>query len=1426
MNGTDPKLGGKVPPAVRVAGFGKHPAWSDHIEHLGTITPVLSKLEGELYLGAIGSLIISGDWPASSSPHPLAGVLRRFLWQAGPDLVYGWMWPSVDQVGRDHFPLLLCAHVTGCDAGTVVRRLDGLFRTAREGIQETKDRTEVTALITALGESCRRELSSAEPTASDYYTEQAERWNSDSGLDQAGWRRLLYFLKTQYADAGIVEVGTRMMASRPRKTGGFEAMRLPLPAASDATAGLVSWLAWLRSQLTAETPLLLVGPEGLGWCDVSVGTITTDSMKPIVAPADQVYPVTDVPYEISAEFAADAEHALSSVGKKWGDPDKHTIFGMVPSRYRPALPVWRTDGASPGSNEPKPTAERVASVESSRPRKRSGGTGASWGWVIAGGVGVLLVALLLGWWLFGRKGGGTASPGGGTSVKPVPPTVAAAETASVVDASDVTGKWLQYWKNYRQLGVLTTNGPTQAYWAGQVITNLGGLDRGAWDPWTVVFGGPLPGADINTLASGKLRGKEESAKLQRGSQAAAQLMAAATNGYSRYLRSRLNDLANTPASGLIAGLGGRLGGMPDADGLVTQVRSLARIEEALDRVSEDLRTWSDGWAGLVQVDPMFPSLIRSNEVRRLGAEIDVGPLLAKVAESAGAAKAGSKWAGPLMPNIDRDYLSKSLAQPNAVTDLKGWSNAVSQAERLVPISSINQLADRLTGAETTDRLKELLDASKKDGEPYRVALDKFNRDLGELRGKSLVRGNPADVDRFQAFSNEVTAGLTGLKESWGRATTRAGMLASFRGKPEVGGFTNEWNAYLTQEEQKARQKPVADEHTAALQMRDTLDKARLFFAGLDRSENLKNLMVPPETYPESEWRMEVRDAVIRAGSGFQGSAAGAVESVELPVQKLRAGIQASSELRKAWEQGAWTDTTGFRSGISNAVTQPGFTRVREKFGLDQWNRLAGQTWSPATADALVEAVPGDSTGLSAVCERLDRDPDWPKTDAQWKKCCLLAQGALRTEWKQAPQHAPQQAWFQRQWKKRMASVTTAPGLPKVVGPVVEARLDGWLSSPLPFPLHRALANLVSAIEQADLVTAGRNAGQVLEVLGNGNGAGAGGTADLVSQIRVLKRAPKVFDRTDWAGLEKLVGGKVILDGAKQEATVPLGAGITQVFKLVDGAENAGVLVAKTELSAGQLAVLLNDPRNVALRLSWARQTVDRVPVTRRTKADGAIEENPVAIWNNLADDLRPGGMVAPTERFPAGSRYRGKSGLEGLSATGPDLPANCLSARFALDVAVALHCRLATKSEWESLTRALPVRSFPCRPKKAQDTLKTAAFYDDPDRDFPVHPLSGTGGPETAGGAVDFFQAVTASEGDPAGVQNWFGNVAEYLFDPTGNAFSLAGGSFASGRTEPQPVGDPGRALVDAGLRLALDRRENDDLARARELVAQIKVGP
>ena len=90
---------------AQLAGFGKHPAWDDHIDDIGLTTETLVAVRRILYSEGIARQVSSGAWSRLEEGGQALKFDHRFVWSRETQSVVGGIWASSDGKGRRHFPL-------------------------------------------------------------------------------------------------------------------------------------------------------------------------------------------------------------------------------------------------------------------------------------------------------------------------------------------------------------------------------------------------------------------------------------------------------------------------------------------------------------------------------------------------------------------------------------------------------------------------------------------------------------------------------------------------------------------------------------------------------------------------------------------------------------------------------------------------------------------------------------------------------------------------------------------------------------------------------------------------------------------------------------------------------------------------------------------------------------------------------------------------------------------------------------------------------------------------------------------------------------------------------------------------------------------------------------------------------------------------
>src|SRR6202011_2482738 len=108
---------------IQVAGFGKHPAWDDHIDDIGLTTESLVLTKQLLYSEGIATHLASGAWDQIERSGNAIEFDHRFVWGRDQQAIVGAIWSSADRKGRARFPLVICAQADF----EGVRAIDYLF---------------------------------------------------------------------------------------------------------------------------------------------------------------------------------------------------------------------------------------------------------------------------------------------------------------------------------------------------------------------------------------------------------------------------------------------------------------------------------------------------------------------------------------------------------------------------------------------------------------------------------------------------------------------------------------------------------------------------------------------------------------------------------------------------------------------------------------------------------------------------------------------------------------------------------------------------------------------------------------------------------------------------------------------------------------------------------------------------------------------------------------------------------------------------------------------------------------------------------------------------------------------------------------------------------------------------------------------------
>lgn len=236
---------------IEVAGFGKHPAWDDHIDDIGLNTETLVLAKQLLYSEGIATQLASGAWDQLEKSGNAIEFDHRFVWGRDQQAIVGAIWASADRKGRARFPLVVCAQTASHAPRAIdllfepIERLGALCRAAKnqEDIRDAFRRAQW-------------ELSGANlPGRSD---------NPLSDMTDSGQISIL---------SALVTLSAGLKNRRPREAAKTSGSHFRLSAiSSKAKENLTFWSTYLTTQrMGSNPPYIVIASNGKGWIDLIIG---------------------------------------------------------------------------------------------------------------------------------------------------------------------------------------------------------------------------------------------------------------------------------------------------------------------------------------------------------------------------------------------------------------------------------------------------------------------------------------------------------------------------------------------------------------------------------------------------------------------------------------------------------------------------------------------------------------------------------------------------------------------------------------------------------------------------------------------------------------------------------------------------------------------------------------------------------------------------------------------------------------------------------------------------------------------------------------------------------------------------------------------------------------------------------------------------
>jgi hypothetical protein len=301
-----------TPPEIRLAAFGKHPGWDDHMEDLGLDTPRLIAVKDLLYVRGIGSNIDAGAWDKLPAGRRIDGFNHAFIWHWADEVVLGRFWSSRDGKGRTHYPMVVCLACTGLPLGWVLEHGVGFLEDTRQQCQAVASAAAVRAIFSA-GQARLTTLLAEQPREppDPFMSAQEVRAlarRPEMGDNQIGFLRICHQMDRGFP--GFWSPTSRVLHTPPSRS---EQLRLPVGQA-DAYAAANQWIRFLSAHLRDVVGILALWPlGGFPWLDVIAGDPSASQLLCLRCTLAAIPLTTDIPFNVDPKLGADVGQFLAGV---------------------------------------------------------------------------------------------------------------------------------------------------------------------------------------------------------------------------------------------------------------------------------------------------------------------------------------------------------------------------------------------------------------------------------------------------------------------------------------------------------------------------------------------------------------------------------------------------------------------------------------------------------------------------------------------------------------------------------------------------------------------------------------------------------------------------------------------------------------------------------------------------------------------------------------------------------------------------------------------------------------------------------------------------------------------------------------------------------------------------------------------------------
>jgi tetratricopeptide (TPR) repeat protein len=286
---------------LRLAAFGKHPGWDDHMPGIGTDTENLQSAKRILYDVGIRGQIDSGAWSNLEIGKHCPSFDHILLWLRTGSVILGRMWSSKDGIGRDQYPMALCVDGPEVSSSFMLAKVLPEIEALKSACQQTQSVARVTDECAGAQARLDRLVASLPAGPESLPSPNIHRSFFDDHAFGPEKSRLLRVLHE-------IENARRSLASRAQTgtVSGLFHIRVPTPGLPlDQAISL--WASFFQVAVPESVSRLFLARLGAAWIDVILGEPAPADFFCLQASPESLPLASEIAYAISPELRGDLQ---------------------------------------------------------------------------------------------------------------------------------------------------------------------------------------------------------------------------------------------------------------------------------------------------------------------------------------------------------------------------------------------------------------------------------------------------------------------------------------------------------------------------------------------------------------------------------------------------------------------------------------------------------------------------------------------------------------------------------------------------------------------------------------------------------------------------------------------------------------------------------------------------------------------------------------------------------------------------------------------------------------------------------------------------------------------------------------------------------------------------------------------------------------